>query len=111
MRRGRRGRARGRAATPAPLRFLRYAEDHRDRAVDRPALGAETPEQVVVLGDDVERLLALGPRAATAHAERRAAAVVVGDEVVLAVGRVPACADPGDGRHLRTRRTGVLAPA
>src|SRR5262249_58768362 len=83
----------------------------RDRAVDGPALGSEAPQQVVVPRGVVHRPLALGALALAAQAERLAAAVVVRDDVVPAVARMPAGADPGHRRHLRSRRAGVLRAA
>src|SRR5439155_5241879 len=93
------------------LRPGRDTEDDGHRAVDRPALGAEAPQEVVVLHGEVERPLPLGARAPAAHAERLPAAVVVRDDVVLPVAGVAAGADPGEGRHLRPRRAGVLRAA
>src|SRR3989442_4799458 len=96
------------AAHRARLRPGRHTEDDGHRAVHRPALGAETPQQVVVLHGEVEGPLALGARAPAAHAERLPAAVVVGDDVVLPVAGIATGADPGEGRHLGARRAGVL---
>src|SRR5262245_6965557 len=89
----------------------RDTEDDGHRAVDRAALRAEAPEEVVVLHRHVQRPLRFRARAPAAHAERLAAAVVVGDDVVLPVARVAARPDPRDRRHLGARRTGVLRTA
>src|SRR5262245_42532325 len=79
--------------------------------MDGAALRAEAPEEVVVLGRVVDGPLALGARAAAAHAERRATAVVVRDHVVLAIAGIAARADPRDGRHLGPGRTRALRAA
>src|SRR5580692_4013102 len=39
------------------------------------------------------------------------AAVVVRNDVVFAVTRIVACSNPGNGRHVRTRRTTRRSPA
>ena len=100
---------RARAGTPHDS--VATPEHDRHRAVHRAALGAEAPQQIVVLRRVVDGLLALGARAAAAHAERLPAAVVVRDDVVLAVAGIAAGADPGDRRHLGARRARVLRAA
>src|SRR2546427_12589689 len=97
------------AAHRARLRPGRHTEDDGHRAVHRPALGAEAPQQVVVLHGEVDGPLPLGARAAAAHAERLPAAVVVRDDVVLPVAGVAAGADPGEGPPRLPPRAGGLA--
>src|SRR5437870_9148581 len=97
--------------TTCASRLGRDPEHHRHRAVHRPALGAEAPQEVVVLRREVDGLLAFRPGASTPQAERLPAAVVVRDDVVLPVAGVPAGADPRDGRHLRPGRAGALRAA
>src|SRR5262249_21695032 len=100
-----------RSARPV-LRLGRDTEDDGYRAVDRATRGAEAPEEIVVPPGEIDWLLALGPGAAATEAEGLPAAVVVGDDVVLPVARIPAGADPRHRRHLGSRRAGALrAPA
>src|SRR6185436_5880909 len=72
---------------------------------------ARAPVVVVRLEWNVQRRIALVAIAQTTAAGALAAAVIVGDGVVLTVGRVVARADPGDQRHLRSRRAGALRAA
>src|ERR1700730_16908909 len=64
---------------------------------------------VVIVGGKrhVQRLVVLVSIAQAASATRLTAAVVIGNDVIAAVSRVVAGADPGDCRRLRPRRAAV----
>src|SRR5262245_38364024 len=87
------------------------AENRRDRAVVRNALRALTPVRVVVPGRHVHGPLALVAIAEAPAAAALTAAVVVGHDVVLAVARIPARADPGQSRDLGAGRAVRLRSA
>src|SRR5262245_35205795 len=93
--------------------LLRLADDTRRRAVigDVRFRAARAPVVVVRLERNVQRRVALVAIAETPAARALAAAIVVGDRVILAVGRVVARADPSDERHLRSRRARALRAA
>src|SRR5690606_34858255 len=110
------GPAAPRAPGPAPpppraSRVERDAEHDRRRAVVDGARRRDAPVDVVALGGVVGGLVALVAVAEAAPAVVLAAAVVVADHVVLAVGGVAAGADPGDRRHRRARRARGRAAA
>src|SRR5262249_56788674 len=69
------------------------------------------PEGIVAPRGEVDRLLAFGSGASTTKAEGLPAAVVVRDDVVLPVARMPAGPDPRDRRHLGARRARTLRAA
>src|SRR5512146_1905601 len=82
------------------------AEIDRGGAIHRPsALHAETPQHLVVELGAIDRQIALVAVTGATPAILFAAAVAVGDYVVLAVDRMPAGADPSGRRHDRSRRT------
>jgi hypothetical protein len=83
------------------------AYDNADRAViDNTGL-AHTPIEVVTFTRVIDRLVALVALAEAALAGSFAAAVIVGDDIVLIISRVEAGANPGYGGHLGPWRTGV----
>src|SRR5262245_1099250 len=84
------------------------AENRGDRAVIGDALCALTPVRVVVLGRYVHGLLALVAVAEAVAAAALTAAVVVRDDVILAVARIRAGADPGESRDLGAGRAVCL---
>src|SRR6185295_17307607 len=90
--------------------LLRLADDARRRAVIRDVRlrAARAPVVVVRLEWNIQRRVALVAIAETPPARALAAAVVVRNRVVLAVGRVVAGADPRDERHLRAWRARTL---
>src|SRR5581483_6647961 len=88
-----------------------HADDDRHRRVVDDAGAAHAPVHVVALRRVVDRPIAFVAIAVALLAERLAAAVVVGDDVVLAVGRIAAGADPRDRRHLGAGRAGVRVAA
>src|SRR6516162_7122634 len=92
---------------------LRYADDaRRGTVIGNPDLAARTPVVVVRFEGHVERLVALVAIAQTAAALTLAAAIIVGHDVVMPVGRVVTGSYPGDGRGLGARRAAVgRAPA
>ena len=61
------------------------------------AFYTKTPKNIVTLGRVIDGSISLGIVTATAIAYFLAAAVVVRNQVVFAVCRVLACADPGEG--------------
>ena len=90
-----------RAVGPALLlargRLGRYlADDCCYRAVIRAAFGAETPQNVIGLRREVDRLVTLCSVAETPGTGGFAAAVVVRNKIVLVVHWIPAGTDPGN---------------
>src|ERR1700676_2243653 len=70
-----------------------------------------TPVVIVGLAGLKQGCIAFVAIAEASAAGALAAAVVIGNDVVLAVTRVVTGADPGDGRHVRTRRARRLRSA
>ena len=82
-----------------------HPDDHRQRAaIGHIGLTAGAPVEVVGTLRPVDRRVALITLADTAPAIALTAAVVVGNDVVLAIGGIAAGADPGDVRLHRARR-------
>src|SRR5207302_54355 len=87
---------------------LRYADDARRGAViGNPHLTARAPVVVIRFEGHVERLVVFVAIAQAAAALALTTAVVVGDDVVMPVGRIVTGPDPGDGRGLGARRAAV----
>ncbi len=60
------------------------------------ALGSKTPQNIITLGWEVHWLVTFGAVAKAAQANGFAAAIVVGNQVVLIINRVATSAYPGD---------------
>src|SRR5690606_30094256 len=89
-----------------PFLVFSQANQYRCRAMEGAVLVRHAPVHVIVQEELVTRTLS-GLRVALAAATRGlAAAVVVADQVVLAIMRVMASANPRDGRGRRARRAG-----
>ena len=87
---------------------FRYADDaRRGTVIGNPDLAARTPVVVVRFEGHVERLVVLVAIAQTTAALAFAATIVVGDDVVVAVGGIVAGSDPGDGRGFGPRRAAL----
>src|SRR6202166_715362 len=93
------------------LLINRDTQDDGGGAGIRLALGAETPGDFVVFLRPHDRPVALIFLAGTPPPGHAATAVIVRNDVVPLVRGIAAGADPGDGRHLRARRTGIHAAA
>src|SRR5207244_3348747 len=91
--------------------LLSNAEYHRYRAVVVRVRIRHAPVHVVVAREAVHRLLALVAVAFAVAAARLAAAIVVRDDVIAAIGGIVARADPGDRRGRRAGRAGVCSAA
>lgn len=70
------------------------------------ALRTETPEDIVALAGEIDGSVTFSAVTEAAGADRLAAAVVIGDEIVLTVRRIVTGSHPGNGRGFRTRRAG-----
>src|SRR5205807_7490 len=91
---------------------LRYADSARRGAVvGNPNLTAGTPVVVVRLEGHIQRLVAFVAVAQTAAALALAAAVVVGNDVVVPIARIVTGPDPRDGRGLGAGRAAVCRPS
>src|ERR1700692_3029749 len=112
------------AATPRPsatadadravsvlLLINRDAQDDGGGAGIGLALGSETPGDFVVILRPHDGPIALIVLAGAPPPRHAATTVIVRNDVVPLIRRLAAGADPGDGRHLRTRRTGIHAAA
>src|SRR5438045_2541697 len=87
---------------------LRYADDARGGAViGNPHLTARAPIVVIRFVGHIQRLVVFVAIAQAAAALALTTAVVVGDDVVMPVGRIVTGPDPGDGRGLGARRAAV----
>lgn len=73
-----------------------YAKHNRRRAVIDAGCGAKAPVDVVRHGRLIDGSIVLVAIAFTSTASGFAAAVIVGNHVVLPVSRVAACTDPRD---------------
>src|SRR5256885_16982309 len=103
---------RGACRRPGPgPSFLRDPQDDGHRAVIVRVGVGHAPVEVVVTRRPVHRLLALVTVALAVAAAGFPATVVVGDDVVAAVGGGVARADPGDGRGGGARWTGAGSAA
>src|SRR5208282_173586 len=80
------------------------AQDVRRRASIGLTLGSETPRDLVVGLRPHDGALALVALTTTAPPLHASATIVIRDDVVALIGGIQASADPGDRRHLGTRR-------
>src|SRR5204863_8084388 len=87
---------------------LRYADNARRGAViGNPYLTTRAPVVVIRFVGHIQRLVVFVAIAQAAAALALTTAVVVGDDVVMPVGRIVTGPDPGDGRGLGARRAAV----
>src|ERR1019366_6109676 len=101
----------GRREATALLLINRNTQDDGRGAGIRLALRTETPRDLVVVLRPHHRPIALIILTSTSPPGHSAAAVIVRNDVISLIRRIPAGADPGDRRHFRARRTGIDAAA
>src|SRR5208283_684402 len=95
----------------ALLLLNRHTQDQGDRTGVGLALGAETPRNLVIGLRAHQRPVALIVLAGTSPPGNPAATIVIRNDVIALIRRVAAGADPGNGRHLGSGRTGGDAAA
>ena len=73
------------------------------------ALGTQTPVSIIIGKGTIRRLVRFVPVTQTTTATGLTTAIVIGNNIVLKVGRILTCTYPGHWRHFRAWRTGCMS--